>query len=88
VAQDVPGEVPSGTERPVLSPAAPTARVPFEFHGNGSEYFRIWIVNVLLSILTLGVYSAWAKVRNKQYFYGNTWINDAGFEYLAKPAQF
>ena len=45
---------------------------PFEFHGNGADYFRIWIVNLLFSILTLGIYSAWAKVRTKKYFYGNT----------------
>ena len=37
----------------------------FRFHGNGAEYFRIWIVNFLLTLLTLGVYSAWAKVRKK-----------------------
>jgi uncharacterized membrane protein YjgN (DUF898 family) len=57
----------------------------FQFTGNGSEYFRIWIVNLCLSILTLGVYSAWAKVRNTQYLYGNTRVNDAPFEYLAEP---
>lgn len=86
-ALNAPGDILTQAERPAPSPAALASRVPFEFHGSGSEYFRIWIVNVLLSILTLGVYSAWAKVRNKQYFYGNTLINDAGFEYLAKPAQ-
>lgn len=57
----------------------------FQFTGNGSEYFRIWIVNLCLSILTLGIYSAWAKVRNTQYLYGNTRVNDAPFEYLADP---
>jgi len=47
-------------------------RISFRFHGSGSEYFRIWLVNSILSLLTLGVYSAWAKVRRKRYFYGNT----------------
>lgn len=28
------------------------------FHGDASEYFRIWIVNMLLSLLTVGIYSA------------------------------
>jgi uncharacterized membrane protein YjgN (DUF898 family) len=86
-AMDVLEHAQARAERPIAPPTPIAARVPFEFHGSGSEYFRIWIVNVLLSILTLGVYSAWAKVRNKQYFYGNTQINDAAFEYLAKPAQ-
>jgi uncharacterized membrane protein YjgN (DUF898 family) len=57
----------------------------FVFTGNGTEYFKIWIVNILLSIVTLGIYSAWAKVRNKQYFYGNTHIADHTFEYTAEP---
>jgi uncharacterized membrane protein YjgN (DUF898 family) len=59
--------------------------VSFRFTGQAGEYFRIWIVNVCLSIVTLGIYSAWAKVRRKRYFYGNTLLNDAGFEYLADP---
>lgn len=59
--------------------------VSFNFYGNTSEFFGIWIVNVLLTILTLGVYSAWAKVRTNQYFYGNTELDNHRFAYLAKP---
>jgi uncharacterized membrane protein YjgN (DUF898 family) len=55
------------------------------FNGKGFEYFKIWIVNIFLTILTLGIYSAWAKVRNKQYFYGNTVIDGSSFSYTAKP---
>lgn len=51
--------------------APPYFHTPFRFTGNGREYFRIWIVNTLLTILTLGIYSAWAKVRKKRYIYGN-----------------
>lgn len=58
---------------------------PFTFHGSGADYFRIWIVNMLLTILTLGIYSAWAKVRSKRYFYGNTELAGDRFEYLASP---
>lgn len=58
-----------------------------EFHGNAKEYFGIWIVNVLLTIITLGIYSAWAKVRNKKYFYGNTVIDGHGFDYHATGGQ-
>ena len=57
----------------------------FEFTGSGGEYFRIWIVNILLTIVTLGIYGAWAKVRNKQYLYGNTLLEGISFHYLAKP---
>ncbi len=61
--------------------------IPFEFTGSSREYFSIWIVNVLLTILTLGIYSPWAKVRTHQYFYGNTRLDGASFRYLARPTQ-
>lgn len=67
--------------------AVSSAPINFEFTGKAGEYFSIWIVNVLLTILTLGIYSAWAKVRNKQYFYGNTWLDGNSFRYLADPKQ-
>lgn len=57
----------------------------FHFHGSGSEYFRIWIVNLLLTLITLGIYSAWAKVRRMQYFYENTELMGARFGYHADP---
>ena len=60
-------------------------RASLEFKGSGSEYFKIWIVNLFLSILTLGIYSAWAKVRRKRYLYGNTSVKGASFEYHASP---
>ena len=61
--------------------------IPFEFTGNSSEFFSIWVVNVLLTILTFGMYSPWAKVRTYQYFYGNTRLDGASFRYLASPVQ-
>ena len=57
----------------------------FVFEGTGKEYFRIWIVNIALSILTLGIYSAWAKVRSNRYMYANTYLNGSNFEYNADP---
>ena len=59
----------------------------FRFLGSGSEFFGIWIVNILLTIVTLGIYSAWAKVRTKRYFYGNTQLADYRFDYLADPVK-
>lgn len=57
------------------------------FTGRGSEYFRIWIVNIALSIITLGIYSAWAKVRTMRWFYGHTFLDNHAFSYLATPMQ-
>lgn len=60
---------------------------PVRFHGKGGEYFAIWLVNALLTIITLGIYSAWATVRRRRYFLGNTEINGDRFDYHAKPMQ-
>jgi uncharacterized membrane protein YjgN (DUF898 family) len=68
-----------------LDAESTNSAVRFKFTGDAAEYFRIWIVNLCLSVVTLGIYSAWAKVRRKRYFYGNTLLNGAAFEYLADP---
>lgn len=56
-----------------------------EFTGTGGEYFRIWIVNLALTILTLGIYSAWAKVRRLKYFHGSTRLAGHAFDYHGNP---
>lgn len=68
-----------------LTEAEDSRTIPFAFNGDGKEYFKIWIVNLFLTILTLGIYSAWAKVRNKKYFYGNTNLDGSSFEYTGDP---
>jgi len=65
--------------------AAPQAAPALTFSGSGAEYFRIWVVNLLLTVATLGIYSAWAKTRRLQYFYRNTHLAGASFDFLGKP---
>jgi uncharacterized membrane protein YjgN (DUF898 family) len=68
------------------APATPDhAPLALAFSGSGAEYFRIWIVNLLLSVATLGIYSAWAKTRRLQYFYRNTQLAGASFDFLGAP---
>jgi uncharacterized membrane protein YjgN (DUF898 family) len=57
------------------------------FKGSGFEYFKIWMVNLLLILITLGVYYPWAKVRNQRYFYANTTLESRNFEYHATGKQ-
>ncbi len=63
----------------------PAAAVPLHFTGKAGEYFQIWIVNICLSVVTLGIYGAWAKVRRKRYFYGSTLLEGSAFEYVGNP---
>ncbi|MDD3481474.1 DUF898 family protein [Azovibrio restrictus] len=80
---------PPPREPPSAPHGMPEIRDPvqhdFQFTGSGGEYFRIWIVNLALSILTLGIYSAWAKVRREQYFHRNTLLDGSGFDYHGDP---
>ena len=79
-----PSPVPSIEEvRPLVRD--PPVSHPVEFTGTGAEYFRIWIVNLALTVVTLGIFSAWAKVRRTQFFYRHTRVAGAGFDYHANP---
>ncbi|RMF15112.1 MAG: DUF898 domain-containing protein [Gammaproteobacteria bacterium] len=66
---------------PSLSPR------PLQFHGKAMEFFRIWAVNLVLTLLTLGIYSAWAKVRTQKYLYRNLELDGHRFDYTAEPMQ-
>lgn len=68
-------------------PAPPAEPQPVVFTGEWTEYFKIWIVNVLLTVVTLGIYAAWAKVRKRRYFCANTRVLGHTFEYLADPVK-
>lgn len=70
--------------------AAPFAlgrQYAFSFKGTAAEYFGIWIVNILLTIITLGFYAPWAKVRRLRYFYGNTWFIQRCFDFTGVPVK-
>ncbi len=70
----------------VASAAAPAAAEwPVRFGGSGSEYFRIWIVNLLLTLLTLGLYYPFAKVRRLRYFHGVTEVGGQPMSFHADP---
>lgn len=88
--RDDPDSSNPGTLNPQsINPSVQSSSVnyPVEFHGKTSEYFKIWIVNIFLTVITLYIYSAWAKVRTKRYFYGNTTVDGSSFEYHARGGQ-
>jgi len=66
-------------------PPRAVERHTFHFSGNGSEYFKIWIVNLFLTVITLGIYAAWAKVRNRRYIWANTNLAGHPFTFHGNP---
>ncbi|HVP70438.1 MAG TPA: DUF898 family protein [Gemmatimonadaceae bacterium] len=86
------GEAPPASEPSPAAEAAHATEPPPElrhyrltFTGRASEYFRVWIVSLFLSLVTLGIYSAWGKVRKRRYIYSHTRLDGTGFEYRAAP---
>ncbi len=51
------------------------------FHGAGGSLLGIHIINVLLTIVTVGVYYFWAKVRVRSYLLSQTEFNGDRFAY-------
>ena len=66
--------------------SAASQRYGFEFTASAGEYFRIWIVNLFLTIITLGIYAAWAKVRTRRYIWANTSLAGHPFTFHGRPA--
>ncbi len=55
------------------------------FTGSGSEYFRIWIVNLLLTMVTLTLYWPFARARRIAYFQNNTLVGGDPLGFHADP---
>ena len=52
----------------LLEPTLPAAhRLPFQYHGDGGSLFVLLLKNVLLTLITLGIYLPWAKTARRQY---------------------
>ncbi|MCH7915653.1 MAG: DUF898 domain-containing protein [Deltaproteobacteria bacterium] len=51
------------------------------FHGTGGSLYGIYIVNIFLIIITLGIYSFWARVRVREFFMSQTEFAGDRFAY-------
>lgn len=56
-------------------------RYRVEFNGAGAEYFRIWIVNLLLIVVTFGLFTPAARRRSLIYLYSRTSVAGTPFEF-------
>lgn len=64
---------------------SPGRTLRIQFSGSGSEYFRIWIVNLLLTIVTLTLYYPFAKARHLAYFHANTRVDGDALAFHGDP---
>jgi uncharacterized membrane protein YjgN (DUF898 family) len=53
----------------------PTSTAKLRYHGEGGALLGLMFVNALLTIITLGVYSFWARNKVRQFHYGNTEVD-------------
>src|SRR3990170_1067588 len=67
---------PVAAETPPAPPASkpPSAKTPssvhaLSFHGSGGSLLKLYIVNNILSMMTLGIYWFWGKTKIRQYLY-------------------
>src|SRR5262249_5499935 len=77
-----PGRAAPGPERPASS----AFRRP-SFRGSGGTLFGIHVINVLLTIITLGIYYFWAKTRVRRYLTSQTEIEGDRFAYHGTPRE-
>ncbi len=59
----------------------------FSFTGNGVDLFKIYIVNWLLTIITLGMYYPWAKATLLRYNYQHTFFEKTSFVFHGTGAE-
>jgi uncharacterized membrane protein YjgN (DUF898 family) len=81
-AASVPPAAPGGPAGP--SNGADDVEVhAVRFSGTGAGYFRVWIVNLVLMVLTLGLYTPWARRRTARWFYDHTEVAGSPLEFAA-----
>lgn len=77
---------PARTQAEAPSPATPPKADgkpsgELAFHGLGGSLFGIHVVNIFLTLLTMGVYFFWGKSRVRNYLYGQTEFSGDRFAY-------
>ena len=56
-------------------------RNQLQFKGEGRTLFGLTIVNTILTLITLGLYYPWAKVKYLQYYYQNFYMSGDHFSF-------
>jgi uncharacterized membrane protein YjgN (DUF898 family) len=66
-----------------MAPAAPpkVTTMTMRYHGTGGSLFSLVLLNGLLSIATLGLYSFWARSKVREFHYSHTELDGDRFAY-------
>lgn len=64
--------------------ATTSSKMRLRHHGEGGELFVIFIVNLFLKIVTLGIYHFWAKTRIRRYLWTHASFDGERFEYTGR----
>jgi uncharacterized membrane protein YjgN (DUF898 family) len=62
----------------IAEPAGATPATPvhaFAFHGTGGNLFLLILKNLFLTVITFGLYAAWARAERRKYLWSNTEIS-------------
>lgn len=76
-----PAVLPGSAGAPVAVPPVSGPVHRLSFHGTGGELFLVYLKIVLLSIVTLGIYSFWGRTQLRQYFAENSRFDNISFAY-------
>jgi len=67
--------------------AADTPRQAFDYMGSAGDLAKIVTVNMLLGILTLGIYRFWGKTRLRRYFWSHVSFEGEPLEYTGRAME-
>jgi uncharacterized membrane protein YjgN (DUF898 family) len=59
----------------------PTATNPLNYRGRIGTLYRIWLLNLFLTIITFGIYSFWGRTRMRRYAASTFELGDDNLEY-------
>ncbi|NRA67463.1 MAG: DUF898 family protein [Pseudobacteriovorax sp.] len=62
-------------------------KLSFSFTGKGADLLLIMMLNLFLSIITLGLYYPWARTNVRRFLWRNTNLNGVPFEYTGTGAE-
>ena len=71
----------AATAEPGAAPPSATTTRRLTFHGSAGALLGLAVTNVLLILLTLGIYFFWAKTRMRRYLLGETELEGDRFAY-------